>query len=80
MDDWELNNYQTRLESYESDIHDVEVTPFNTEVYPPTWTCLHPYQREGCKWMYRLYQTGVGGILGDGETSHKYEFVAPTSC
>lgn len=62
-DDWELEEYKERLRAVE-DVDRVILTDFGTEV-PVTWDSLHPYQQEGCKWMYRLYQTGVGGILGD---------------
>ena len=29
------------------------------------WEKMHEYQREGARWMFELYQEGVGGILGD---------------
>jgi SNF2 family DNA or RNA helicase len=63
-DDWELEEYKERLSSLE-EVDSVLLTDFGTEVFPATWDSLHAYQKEGCKWMYRLYQTGVGGILGD---------------
>lgn len=40
-------------------------TGFGTKCYESTWNALHEYQKEGCRWMYKLYQEGVGGILGD---------------
>lgn len=67
MDDWEEGVYLDRLEDLGSTLDEFITTPFNTEVLTKTWTSLHAYQHEGCKWMYRLYQTGVGGILGDGK-------------
>jgi hypothetical protein len=40
-------------------------TDYGTEVLRRTWDSLHEYQREGCRWLHRLYDEGVGGILGD---------------
>lgn len=38
---------------------------YGVEVLRRTWASLHEYQREGCRWLHRLYDEGVGGILGD---------------
>ena len=64
LDDWEIEDYLDRKEKIE-DLNDEVVTSFQTKVYEKTWLQLHEYQREGCKWMYQLYQSGVGGILSD---------------
>ena len=51
--------------------HTVEIeseymrTDYGVEVLRRTWERLHEYQQEGCRWLYRLYDEGVGGILGD---------------
>lgn len=51
--------------------HTVEIeseymrTDYGVEVLRRTWERLHEYQQEGCRWLHRLYDEGVGGILGD---------------
>ena len=30
-----------------------------------TWATLFEYQKEGVRWLFSLYESGVGGILGD---------------
>ena len=30
-----------------------------------TWATLFEYQKEGIRWLFSLYESGVGGILGD---------------
>ena len=36
-----------------------------TEIDRHTWEVLFEYQKDGIKWLYSLYESGVGGILGD---------------
>ena len=52
-------------------------TDYGTEVDKHAWDTLFDYQREGVRWMYDLYQRGVGGILGDEMGLGK---VQPTAC
>ena len=45
--------------------HGYVATDYGTEIDKHAWNRLFEYQREGMRWMYDLYQRGVGGILGD---------------
>ena len=45
--------------------HGYVATDYGTEIDKHAWDRLFEYQREGMRWMYDLYQRGVGGILGD---------------
>ena len=38
-------------------------TEYGAEVESKIWDRLYDYQKDGCKWLYRLYRDGVGGIL-----------------
>ena len=38
-------------------------TEYGAEVESEIWDRLYDYQKDGCKWLYRLYRDGVGGIL-----------------
>ncbi|PFH37769.1 SWI2/SNF2-containing protein RAD26 [Besnoitia besnoiti] len=44
------------------------------------WENLYPYQQEGVRWLWRLLQQGVGGIIGDemglGKTIQTVAFLA----
>jgi hypothetical protein len=47
------------------DAFDFVETEYGTQVLRGTWDKLYQYQRDGCKWLFGLYEEGVGGILGD---------------
>ena len=38
-------------------------TEYDAEVEANIWDRLYDYQKDGCKWLYRLYRDGAGGIL-----------------
>eukprot|EP01038_Epipyxis_sp_PR26KG_P004159 gene4159-5923_t len=64
-DDWEDYAYEGRLQQSNVDLEDYSFTAYGTQVPTATWSSLHDYQKEGCNWLFDLYQEGVGGILGD---------------
>ena len=66
-DDWETNDYQNRISELDTEYVD---TQFGGRFYAPSWEKLFDYQKEGCRWLFDLYQEGVGGILGDEMGEH----------
>jgi SNF2 family DNA or RNA helicase len=69
-DDWEEEHFHERLHRLElhrqdKGTHELIDTPFNTQVIRYAWEKLYEYQKEGCRWLYSLYNDGVGGILAD---------------
>lgn len=79
QDDWEDVAYANRLAKYSSDGIGIEyvTTEYGTQAMKQTWETLHVYQQEGCKWLFELYEEGVGGILGDemGKNKGKEETI-----
>jgi DNA excision repair protein ERCC-6 len=66
VDDWEESDYLVRLGQFNKRDNSAKITTsFGTEIEASSHRKLHDYQLDGCKWMYELYQEGVGGILGD---------------
>ena len=61
-DDWETQDYEMRLSELDAEYVD---TDFGGRFYAPSWEKLFEYQKQGCRWLFDLYQEGVGGILGD---------------
>jgi hypothetical protein len=60
-DDWEETDYENRLKNIELNEQNEEKvveTHFNTFVNEKTWSVLHEYQKEGCNWLFELYQEG----------------------
>lgn len=67
-DDWETEDYQNRIS--ELDTTEYVDTQFGGRFYALSWEKLFEYQKEGCRWLFDLYQEGVGGILGDEMGDH----------
>ncbi len=69
LDDWEEHLYVNRLLDigFDGTIDDESLveTDYSAWVHRGTWEILHQYQKDGCKWLYNLYNDNVGGILGD---------------
>ena len=69
LDDWEEHLYINRLLDIgfdgTSDDESLVETDYSAWVHRATWEILHQYQKDGCKWLYSLYNDNVGGILGD---------------
>ena len=66
VDDWEDAPYLSRLSDYAEASKDEEATittDFGAEVDASVWNKMYEYQREGVKWMFKMYKDGVGGIL-----------------
>jgi SNF2 family DNA or RNA helicase len=61
IDDWEDATFEDRI-SHLGESELIE-TDFGTKVEKEVWDRLFDYQREGCRWMFRLFNDGVGGIL-----------------
>lgn len=56
-DDWESIDYTSRINLVDS--NEIIQTNFNTNAFKLCWETLHEYQKEGCRWMNQLYQTGT---------------------
>jgi len=69
LDDWEEHLYVNRLldQGFDgtNDDDSLVETDYAAWAHRSTWETLHQYQKEGCKWLYNLYNDNVGGILGD---------------
>lgn len=64
-DDWEEDDYRSRLGRLADDKLESQDTSFGSKVCRQSWENLFEYQREGCKWLFSLFREGVGGILAD---------------
>lgn len=40
-------------------------TPFGSKITRKTWDRLFEHQRQGCRWLWSLYEDRCGGILAD---------------
>lgn len=65
FDDWEEEDFIRRTSQLSQEQTEIHETSFGTQVSRQAWDSLYQYQQEGCKWLYSLYQEGVGGILAD---------------